>query len=317
MLIETTYEKALFELRQLRHEFNNCSGLQATCISTTDLGTGFIGATWNQELTPAELILAQQLVDEHVPDPVPDIPVSSLPVSELSGSHLLVHSTSKPRIKFSEVYTQWAGSGDDNTAPTTGINQGELLEFNMTPEIPSKEVRVYFNEANGRAWIHEAYLNFNGGGPGDTLSSTVVATATPLQQSTNLDYVIDNDNWVCPAPGGPGTGTHGFAGAPSLVKRSFAHNGKWNYDPASETPLTPNLESKGYYNITATERIIHQFFNRLPIQGNSYGFTTLTSDEAVEIHPNYYIAVTVTNASASTFYVTAIMELYRQRTFSD
>ena len=92
----------------------------------------------------------------------------------------------------------------------------------MSQGTPITTVDVKFDHtAFGRIWVHEAYLKFTDAGEGDYILADMVAMGCPLQQSINLDLELDGD-LVKFAAGGPGTGTHGFAGTPALIPRIFS-----------------------------------------------------------------------------------------------
>lgn len=246
----------------------------------------------------------------------------TMPYSRHLEGKLAVHSSSKPEPPGSATYAVWAGAGDDITQAEAAdsIGTGDLLVFNMNYDagfagpgtnIVTKDVK--FDPRHGRVWIHEAYLKFENGGLPDYLTSDIMAPATPLQQAVNLDLVVDGDGWVTFAPGGVGTGTHGFGGNPSLLPRTYSQDGDWDWDGAN---LTPNLTQTGGYRINSNEMSVHRYFNKIPLYGSSTTYFTMSSEETAELPVNlgYFIRIKVYNDSNSDWKLSAIIEIYRERT---
>jgi len=236
----------------------------------------------------------------------------TLPISSL-GKQLSVHSSTKPEVNGKEFFLQWTGAGDDVTNGIIG--EGELLSFSLTPTDASISKEIRFDPQFGDTYIHEGYakwyhdLNVSNGA-GDYMSAMIVSDPTQLQTVASLDCVIVND-WVKYAPGGAGTGTHGFAATPILVPRGFSKDGDWDYDG---TNLTPNLLGTGGYNISSVERIVHRYINKIPMCFTSNSFNRLTSDETAYLPPGYFIRVTAFNVSASNWNCAFMFEVYRERT---
>lgn len=241
-----------------------------------------------------------------------------LPYSRHLEGKLAVHSSAKPEPVGHSTYAVWAGCGDDLTQEDErlSIGGGELLSFNMTYGTPLVSKDVKFDPRHGRVWIHEAYLKFENGGVQDYLTADIIAPATPLLTGSPLpgsaDYIVEDD-WVKYSPGGPGTGTHMLAGMPVLMERPFDKDGDWDYDGVN---LTPNFAGTGQYKITAAERVAHRYFNKVPLFGSSTTYFTMSSDETAElpISMGYFIRINVHNASNSNWNLSAIMEIYRERT---
>lgn len=260
--------------------------------------------------------LEVQNADIVFPDPVEGwnyFSGDNLPKSELDGTKLAVHSSPKPTVAGVRTYAVWTGCGDDIAG--NDIGDGPHVEFNSEVDTAQKHVDVEFLANAGRVWIHEGYLRFEGGGVGDYMSADIRAKATPLQTSVDLDYeLVDNgkgSNWVKLAAGGPGTGTHGFAGQPVLLPRSFSADGHWDYDG---TNLTPNLAGTGGYHICDAEQVVHRYINRIPCQGSSYGYFTMSSNETTELPAGYYMRIIQHNVSNTVWNASVLMEIYRQRT---
>ncbi len=240
----------------------------------------------------------------------------TLPYSKHLEGKLAVHSSSKPEPTGHETYAVWAGSGDDPSQPdpTDSLGAGDLLMFNMTFDVGGSHVEskdVKFDPRHGRVWIHEAYLKFENGGIQDYLSADIMAPATPMQTSVNLDYYIEDD-WVKYATGSP-AGTHGWAGTPVLIPRTFSMDGDWDWDG---TNLTPNFTGTGGYKISSIDRPVHRYFNKIPLYGSSTTYFTMSSEETAElpISMGYFIRINVFNNSNTNWSLSCIMEIYRERT---
>lgn len=235
-----------------------------------------------------------------------------LPTSDL-GNMLAVHPTTKPIVPGKEFYLVWTGSGDD--VVNGKIGEGDLLAFAVTSSDATVSKDIRFDPQFGDIYIHEGYAKWYhdisvNNGAGDHMSAMIMADPTPLQQLADLDYVVEDD-WVKLAPGGPGTGTHGLAGLPVLVPRTFMKDGDWDYDGAN---LTPNLAGTGLYKISSIERTVHGYINKVPMCFSSNGYDRLTSDETAYLPPGYFIRVTAYNSSASDWNCAFMFEVYRERT---
>ena len=158
------------------------------------------------------------------------------------------------------------------------------------------------------------YFCFENGSAGDYIVAVVVAAATPLQTSVNLDLIV-TDNWITYSTGGAGTGTHGFADATKivLVPRPFSQDGDWDYDGVN---LTPNFTSTGGYKMSDIERIVSKYMNKLPCRGTCHNYFSMTSDDTTELLQNYFIRITAHNVSDTTWFASAIIEIFRERTFN-
>ncbi len=241
---------------------------------------------------------------------------NTLPYSDTVQGKLAVHASSRPLIN-DDVYVVWTSAGDDpiNFGTNASIGNGELLVYNFTSTTPSITKEVKFDPAHGRVWLHEAYIKFENAGVGDYLEADVVAPPTQLQTTSNLDLEITPDNWVVPAAGGPGTGTHGFAGNPVLIKRSFSKDGDWDYDPATGS-LIPNTSGTGMYKISNIERNVHRYVNKFALLGTNSTYFSITSEETTELPVNmgYFLRITAYNNSGTAWRLSVILEIYRTRT---
>lgn len=313
-----TYNKVKSDVDpyQLQFDVNASTDIAPVCTEITVDEGDQLTLVFNTSLSTEEesaldaLILLHTPVEEH-------FSVTKLPFSRHLDGKLAVHSSAKPEPDGHTTYAQWTGAGDDlNLSEEESIGAGELLSFNMAYDESGAHTThkdIKFDPRHGRVWIHEAYLKFENGGVADYLDADVIAPATPLQQVQDLDYIVE-DGWLKYAPpGSPSGGTHGLAGSPVLVPRSFAHDGDWDYDGTS---LTPNFAGNGEYKITTIERPIHRYFGKIPLRGTSATYFTMSSEETAELPVDlgYFIRVCVRNESNSNWNLSIIMEIYRERT---
>ena len=226
---------------------------------------------------------------------------------------IAVHASTKPQGPDLNTYSVWTGSGDDVSDPDPAnhqIGDGPILHFVMTEGTPVVTIEARFSHGRfGRTWIHEGYLKFTNGGAGDYIEAIVCCDGTPLQQAVDLDYNVSGDDWITYA--GPGAGTHGLAGLPSLVPRPFMKDGDWDFDG---TNLTPNMAGTGGYKMTSIKRGVHKFINKIPCSGTCSSYFSMTSDETAEIPAGFYLEISCHNVSNTAWEASAIFEMYRERT---
>ena len=294
--------KENFNNQQLVIEINTSVDIVPACLSMTTNGSE-LSIEFAAELSSQEELTLTSLVDSHIPSIEP-FDVANLPLSDLDGKRLAVHSSAKPLIDET-IYAVYTGRGD--------FDDSELLLFNMEPGMSSKSIDIEFDEAFGRVWIHEAYLKFQDGGPGDCISAEVVANGVQLQTSVNLDLVVDVDGNISYSPGGPGTGTHGFVDTKiSLIPRTFSKDGDWDCNAAGG--LIPNMEGTGGFTMNTQDTPIHRYVNQIPCFGSCNSYVGLQSTEAARLRANYKIQVTAFNVSNTTWTASCFLEVYRERT---
>ncbi len=298
-------KSGVYSIGELQREINASALIVPSCLSITGSDTDLI-LEFAAELDGAEDAELDAIILAHV-EPAETINVSTLTFSELDGKKLAVHTSYKPLIDGSQCIAQWTGAGDDIAGGIVG--GGELLHFVMSgPGSVSKNLE--FLPTAGRVWLHEGYLKFVGGGEGDSISATIVAPATSLQQSVNLDLVMDGND-VKYSQGGPGTGTHGFAAAPILIPRPFQKDGGWDYNGVS---LTPNFGNTGLYKICDIEVEFQKYINKIPCYGDCATYFSMTSDETAELVQPYFLRITCDTVSNNDWHASVIMEIYRERT---
>ncbi len=302
-------------LSQLTQEINDNINIIPSCVGITQNNDEY-RFDFLAELTEQEEISLDNIIDNHIPTEEL-IPVSILPISKLDGVKIAVHNSTKPIVSGSTSYIVWTGSGDDlseNVINDLGnsIGNGDLLQFNLTPEVSEQFIDVEFNPNLGKVWINEGYLKFNNGGNGDHMCAYVIANAVPLQEVENLDLIVDN-NWIKYSTGGPGTGTHGFADTSkiSLLERTFSKDGDWDYINQN---LTPNFTGTGQYKMPTIDRTVHRFINKIPTFGSCNAYFSMNSDETILLPTNYKIRIVAFNNSLTTWDANVILEIYREVT---
>ncbi len=295
------------DLFALQKEINADPTIVPSCLSIsltdTNLKLEFAAALSGDEDTALDA-----LISGHVP-PVEQIDVRQLPFSPTLGKKLHVHRSFKPESDKT-IYSVWTGSGDDLVGGTIG--GGDILHFTSTVDTGTKTIEAEFNSDEGRVWIHEGYLAFDGAGPGDYMEANVRAHPTPIQTSTDLDLILSG-NKILPAPSGPGTGTHGFdlvTGPPVPISRSFSMNGGWDI---SDGVLVPNYNDTGAIALNRTERTVHRFHNKIPCFGTS-PFFSMGSDETIELRMGTFLQIKQFNVSNTVWSASVMIEIYRERT---
>ena len=232
----------------------------------------------------------------------------TLPLSE-DKTKIIVHSTPRPILSNSLLFSYWTSAGDNLT--THGIGDGPLTIFSLTPGVASQSINMEFDPIYGKVFIHEGYFMCQGAGLGDYVNAEIIAHASPISTGApNLDLVLDNDNYVLYSSGGPGTGTHGFTGTPHLLPRTYSKDGDWDYNG---TALTPNFTKTGGYKININEFVVHRLMNHIALLDNG-GYLRMASVESTELPPGYFIKITCHNVSNTTWQGTAMITAFRDCT---
>jgi hypothetical protein len=234
----------------------------------------------------------------------------SFPISEVGGK-LWVHTSAKPVIPGKALYSQWVGCGDDEDAHLLG--QGPLAVLRNSPGTPISQVDLKFSSEFGITYIHEGFVMWENASCGDYINALIVAEGTHLQQSVNLDLIIDINDYILYSPSGPGTGTHGFASNPYLLRRSFSEDGDWDYDPINS--LRPNFTKTGGYKISKNEQVVHRFMNKLPLLGTNTTPLRLASEDTFQLPHGYFLRIQGHNQSNTSWNAAIIVTAYRERTF--
>lgn len=222
---------------------------------------------------------------------------------------LAVHQSAKPSRKDSPhgYNTHWAGAGDDPVNHVLG--GGPLAQLSMIPGNATETLDIEFDPLFGRIFILHGYVGYHGAGLGDSFSVTAVAKATPLQQFVDLDLELDGDK-IRLAEGGPGTGTHGFGGIPTLVPNLISA-GWWNYSDIYG--LTPSLDQTGTFDIYQVEVDVDRFMNRIPVYGDNHVTASLEAADYSELAPGYLLRIKAYNNSNTNWVLWFFLECYRER----
>lgn len=310
--MSTLYQKtkSVFECAQLQGEINANALIIPSCLGITANSTSLI-LEFAIALSVDEETELDSLISNHTPVSE-NIDVATLPISDLDDKKLAVHASTRP-LGDKKVYPVWISAGDDLSDPDNETGGGDILCFDNKTGTASVTKKVYFNPVHGKTWVHEAYLKFNGGSAGDYIDAEVVASSTLLQQTSDLDLVVDGAGYVI--YDGAGTGTHGFTDVDEigLLPVSFSKDGSWDYD--SVNGLVPNFSNSGSYNININEKIIHKFYNKVSCRGDCFDYFTLSSSEASLMHPNTFLRITTNNVSDTDWNADMIIDIYRERTY--
>lgn len=240
-------------------------------------------------------------------DPPDSNPVNIAGVGK-RGKKLLIHESSRPDSLEKEYTTCWTGSGDD--VENHVIWGGPLAILSLEPGMTKTHIDMKFDPLFGEVWIHEGYGMWENAGLGDHFSVYVMAPPAQLQTFANLDLEIVG-NRIKPATNGPGTGTHGWANIPPLVK-NYNKTGYWDLDENGN--LVPKPQQTGNYDVYTVERKVTTFLNKIPIMGTVYNYTMLQSADTARIPYPYFIRIEAFNVSNGSWKIWFFMTLYRERT---
>jgi len=224
-----------------------------------------------------------------------------------TGKHT-IHESSRPQIPGKTFHTYWTGSGDDMSTPAIG--EGPLLEVDVAAGDATKEVDVQFHKDYGDVYLHEGYIQWENAGWGDCVCVEIHATATPLQQATNLDYTIVETVKIRYAPGGAGTGTDGLNGDPVWVPNS-AGTGWWDIVGGSAVFSSDQTGAYDWYTISI---LANRFMNMIPVYGSSSNYVMLQSADTTLLPNGYIVRVKAINNSATAWKAWMFMTLYREQT---
>jgi len=235
--------------------------------------------------------------------------------SEVGEKKLWVHNSAKPEVSGKQFYVQYTGVGDDAINHSIGGGNQTIIMVKAA-DVDKKLTLEFDNDPpHGDVYIHEANIMWNNAGMGDSFSVNIHARGTQLQTIVSKDLVLEPfgaGSFIKLAPGGPGTGTHGFAANPVLVKDA-KFTGYWDY--STTAGLTPNVGRTGGYNIFDVDLKVNTFINRIPLFGTSTSYTRIVSNDTAWIPPGYYIEVCCHNASQTDWTMMMYMTVYREQTF--
>jgi len=227
---------------------------------------------------------------------------------DIATGKLTLHESSRPQIDGKSFHTYWSGAGDDMATPAIGT--GPLLTVDVLAGDATKSVDVQFHKDYGDVYLHEGYIQWENAGWGDCVCVEIYATATPLQQSTNLDYTIDSGVKIRYAAGGAGTGTDGLAGDPVWVPNE-AGTGWWDTDGVT---ATFNATQTGAYDWYTIEILANRFMNNIPVYGSSSNYVMMQSADTTKLPNGYVIRIEAKNNSGTAWKTWMIMTLYRENT---
>lgn len=234
-----------------------------------------------------------------------------LPKSMKLGDKITFHESSRPDTADNPLITCWTGAGDD--VENHVMWGGDIMGFEMNPGESIKYIDVAFDPQFGDTWIHEAYGMWENASFGDYVNAYTMAPGVPLQQFIDLDLILDG-NKVLYSPGGPGTGTHGFAANPAPVP-SVGGAGAWDY--SKETGLVPNFTGTGEFDIWTVERLSNQFIAKFPIAGTTYSYVMLQSADSAKLVPPFFLRIEAHNNSNTAWKLWMFLTVYRENSIDN
>lgn len=295
-----------YKLDQLQVEINADATIVPSCNSITGTGDN-IDLDFAAALSGGEETQLDTLITNHTPT-ADTVNVANLLFSESSGHKLAIHESSRPQMPGKFFHSYWSGAGDDMATPAIG--QGNTLTVETVVDDAETIVDIQFHKDYGDVYVHEGYIQWENAGWGDSVCVEVYATATPLQQSTNLDYTIDAGVKIRYAAGGAGTGTNGLNGDPVWVPNA-AGTGWWDTDGVT---ATFNATQTGAYDWYTIEILANRFINMLPVYGTSSNYVMLQSADTILLPNGYILRITAKNMSNTVWRTWMIMTLYREQT---
>ena len=224
-----------------------------------------------------------------------------------TGNKLQTHDSSRPDSKTKKYISCWSSTGDDIVNHV--IWGGNEAVISAGPEESEKIVDICFDPYFGDVWLKEGYAAWENAQFGCCLYVSVFAHKTNLQNVSNLNLVLEDDNRVKFSPNGPNTGTHGFASTPVLVPNHFS-NGWWDYDETNG--LTPNPMGLGKFDIYNTEKEVMRFLNKIYIMGSNHHYFKLESKEISKIVSPYFLRLRYVNVPGTSSKIVFFMSLYRE-----
>ena len=235
--------------------------------------------------------------------------VEAVQFSSSEGRHRVLAST-KPVLPGKILYFYWAGVSDDISDPAkVTIGGGNSVFLDVATGDSSKSVDLkYGNFSHGElVYIAGGAFQWENTSFGDAISMVVMASATPTQQSVNLDYNVDGDDRLIATT--PGTGTHGLAGTPVFVPH-YCNKGYWNLTADLQAEFRPSGD--GMFDWFTVEREAARFVNQLPLFGTETKGLQLSSPETSQLPGGYFLRITAHNGSGTAWKLTGSVMLYRE-----
>jgi hypothetical protein len=207
------------------------------------------------------------------------------------------------------LYFHWTGVSDDVSGANTVVGGGQSCIVELGAQDTSKSVDLHFgNYKHGElVYIAGGAFQWENSDFGDLISMIVMASETPTQQSTNLDFNVDGeDRLVATAPG---TGTHGLAGTPVFVP-NYCNKGYWNLTPEWQPEFVPGMT--GMFDWFTVEREAARFVNKLPLFGTETKGMQLSAPETSQLPHGYFLRVECENGGGGGWTLVGSVMLYRE-----
>lgn len=311
------------EVRQLTKEIKK-STISVALDGMELVGDDDLTVDFKADLSAGEETELNDLVSNHVIETVPKSEprpvlmhevnvetgdVEPVQFSSSEGRHRILAST-KPVLPGKILYFYWAGVSDDISDPTkVGVGEGNAIFLDVEAGDTTKSVDLkYGNFSHGElVYIAGGAFQWEDTTFGDAISMVVMASATPTQQSVNLDYNVDGDDRLIATA--PGTGTHGLAGTPVFVPH-YCNKGYWNLTADFQAEFRPAAD--GMFDWYTTEREAARFVNQLPLFGTETKGLQLSSPETSQLPAGYFLRITCHNGNGTAWKLTGSVMLYRE-----
>jgi hypothetical protein len=320
MATEFNYTMADVNIAQLQDEIQASSITVAT--DRIDKSGDDIDIHFKADLSAGEETTLDTLTTDHVAGPVvaeknPVLvhevnvetgEVEPVPFVASEGRNRVLAST-KPVIPGKVLYFHWTGVSDDVSGDNTVVGAGGVCMVELSAQDTTKSVDMYFgNYKHGElVYIAGGAFQWEGSDFGDLISMIVMASATPTQQSTNLDFNVDGEDRLIATA--PGTGTHGLAGTPVFVP-NYCNKGYWNLTPEWQPEFVPGMT--GMFDWFTVEREAARFVNKLPLFGTETKGMQLSSPETSQLPHGYFLRVECESGGGNGWKLVGSVMLYRE-----
>jgi len=320
MATEFNYTMASVNVAQLQDEIQASSITVA--VDRIDKSGTAIDIHFKADLSAGEETTLNTLTTDHVAGPVEAVKnpvlvheinietgeVEPVPFVSSEGRNRVLAST-KPVIPGKILYFHWTGVSDDVSGANTVVGGGESCLVELSAQDNTKSVDLYFgNFKHGElVYIAGGAFQWENTDFGDMISMIVMASATPTQQSTNLDFNVDGEDRLVATT--PGTGTHGLAGTPVFVT-NFCNKGYWNLDSNLQPVFVPGMT--GMFDWFTVEREAARFVNKLPLFGTETKGMQLSSPETSQLPHGYFLRVECINGGGGGWKLVGSVMLYRE-----
>ena len=282
-----------------------------------------VTVTFKADLSAGEETTLNDLVTAHTPNLTPVASprpvlmheinvetglVEAVAFSSSEGRNRVLAST-KPVLPGKILYFYWTGISDDVSGANCDVGAGNEVLVEVGTGDTEKSVDLFFgNYKHGElVYIAGGAFQWEDTAFGNSISMKVMASATPTQQSVNLDYNVDGEDRLIATA--PGTGTHGLNGTPVFVP-NYCNLGYWNLTPELTAEFVPG--GTGMFDWFTTENEAAHFVNKLPLFGTETKGLQLSSPETSHLPAGYFLRITCHSTTASAWKLAGSVMLYRE-----